>query len=349
MSSRKGQTMSADFLLSLALFLVILALIIPLWDVTTTSFRDRELQRDIVHTANVVADLLVESQGSPPTWNATHVSSIGLANADRTLNVSKLHQLVTMEYASALGALKVGYYVYTTFEDIDNKTLYTGAIALPLAYISGGNHDIARLLTEKNVSYDEIDTVAQGGMANAINGVTANLTYRTLVLEDATSATVNVAHLRSFVRFGGIIIYEGDPTPILNDLEVTYTTGTVQTGTPTTDTHITATPGTTVQFDDAQGALTSNHVKQIIRTSGGHAATGWWNIGDGAVYYVADINATVQDAQPDKLENRFALIGEKAVFGQQPINPSFVASVERFVLIEKTIDMPGIMKVLVWA
>ncbi|MBU1197067.1 hypothetical protein KJ765_00995 [Candidatus Micrarchaeota archaeon] len=81
---------SSDFAIGLLVFLVVLALILPLWDNIRFHTVESANQRMIHSRALAVSDMLVRSPGSPSDWNETSVQSAGLANTEHLLNVTKV-------------------------------------------------------------------------------------------------------------------------------------------------------------------------------------------------------------------------------------------------------------------
>ncbi len=87
---------STDFAIGLVLFMVVLVMVLPLWDdIRFQTLSDSE-QRFLQTRALSVSDILLRSPGSPGDWNESNVLSIGLANEEHVLNISKVHSLFNL-------------------------------------------------------------------------------------------------------------------------------------------------------------------------------------------------------------------------------------------------------------
>ena len=93
---------TSDFIVSLAVFVVVLAMAAPLWDGIRSQAAFSSLQKQTQADALTAADALVRGAGSPREWDAGTVKSIGLADEEHVLNATKARQLANM--------LKAGYY-----------------------------------------------------------------------------------------------------------------------------------------------------------------------------------------------------------------------------------------------
>ncbi len=89
----RGQLLTTDFILSLAIFLAILLTVMSLWASVDTQMRDAESRRDMQSISAYVSDTLLRSRGHPQNWTNETVQVIGLANKDQVMSMDKFLML----------------------------------------------------------------------------------------------------------------------------------------------------------------------------------------------------------------------------------------------------------------
>ena len=104
---RKGQSLTPDFMLSMAIFLALFVFGTFLWVITyssgttTQNFESANLQ------ISDIAETLVRSQGNPTNWTNDTVVIIGLAKEDHLLDENKLIELEKVTYANMKKSLGI--------------------------------------------------------------------------------------------------------------------------------------------------------------------------------------------------------------------------------------------------
>ncbi len=87
---------TGDFAVSLAVFVVVLALAAPLWDSIRAQTAYASVQKQLQTDALKASDALVRGAGNPREWNASTARSIGLADEEHVLNATKVRYLTNM-------------------------------------------------------------------------------------------------------------------------------------------------------------------------------------------------------------------------------------------------------------
>lgn len=77
--SKKGQVLTWDLIFASSIFLIVIALVIYMWDTTTTEILSSERIYDMDWTSNRVSEKLVRTPGYPENWTPTDVKVFGLA------------------------------------------------------------------------------------------------------------------------------------------------------------------------------------------------------------------------------------------------------------------------------
>ncbi|MFH0970978.1 MAG: hypothetical protein ABIG96_01770 [Candidatus Micrarchaeota archaeon] len=104
---------SGDFVVGLAIFLVILLIVSPMWSSVTTQVENSEAERRLQIAGIEVSETLLRTKGFPEDWNSTSVISIGLAGETRVLNATKakyFFQFMESNYTDAKFMLGAGAY-----------------------------------------------------------------------------------------------------------------------------------------------------------------------------------------------------------------------------------------------
>ncbi|MFH1106796.1 MAG: hypothetical protein V1787_02775 [Candidatus Micrarchaeota archaeon] len=104
---------TSDFVLSLAIFMIVLALAAPLWDHVRAQAAYSSVQYRIQADALAASDALVRSPGNPRDWDAASVMSMGLADEEHMLNGTKVSMMFNMlkaDYPAAKGRMGLAPY-----------------------------------------------------------------------------------------------------------------------------------------------------------------------------------------------------------------------------------------------
>lgn len=112
---RKAQAIATDLFIALAIFVLITAFIIYLWnDYNTKLNEDVEYER-LQILAYQITNQLVKTQGLPKSWekNPSGFDEIGLATSDRKLSTGKVDSFISLPYDSVRNALNLEGYGYS--------------------------------------------------------------------------------------------------------------------------------------------------------------------------------------------------------------------------------------------
>jgi hypothetical protein len=248
---KRGQLLTTDFILSLAIFLAILLTAMGLWNSVDTQIRDAENRRDMQAISTYVSDTLVRNPGVPQNWTNNTVQVIGLAKDEHDIDMDKVLAFKHMDYDRASFILRLrNYNFYVWITDSNGYDLTSGVVRSPVALIihRKSGTDYAKMLNNTVIEWDlywDDNNGAGGGddlTASFINdqhftsvnsypssGINSVITsfdklmnnqssYRTIIIEDIglnNDTTANVSGLINFTSRGGILVYtDGLASPI---------------------------------------------------------------------------------------------------------------------------------------
>jgi len=87
---KKAQVWSLDFITSVVLFTLVIAMFFFAWTYVNTQSEQQRFFNDIEKAALSVSDALVRTKGMPEFWNPDNVKIIGLAADENVLNSTKV-------------------------------------------------------------------------------------------------------------------------------------------------------------------------------------------------------------------------------------------------------------------
>lgn len=109
---RRGQIISADFIMAAVVFVVLFAALMLSWDsMINFSVKDSRML-SMERLATNAADMLASTSGYPSRWEDSplQASAIGLASSGRILDPRKVSAFLGMDYAEAKQMLKTEGY-----------------------------------------------------------------------------------------------------------------------------------------------------------------------------------------------------------------------------------------------
>lgn len=125
--NKKGQMQSIDAVLALASFAILLIFMINIWaDLRQQSQYSVSISR-LETAANAIADELVNSPGTPYSWetNPSSALSLGLASSPGVLSLAKVSNFSSLTYGSAKTLLGVDKNFYVVVSNNSWSALYT--------------------------------------------------------------------------------------------------------------------------------------------------------------------------------------------------------------------------------
>ncbi len=320
----KGQIISSDFMVSVAVFLIILAFILPLFVRLDEERHERFEQDDLQLKIAFVTDYILKTTGVPEDWNTTNIVALGLANADGRVNATKVRRFMKLPDQQAKDLLGLSG-VEFNLSFYSGYPLMTGVARSPAAYFFVNNRDMFPLVNRSGLVWDmysagalpqsDARLVYQGAKAALFNSLLANSSaYRTIIIEEPEllQSDVNINLLQNFVDRGGIIIYEGSANLISSGFSAS--SGTAADSGIVRDVSLIDAPlDSAVTFENPSWYFTGTSLNIWVEHSSiaGAASVGYWNHGVGEIYYVTDINGTV-DGKP--LSSALNLIGSRVEF-----------------------------------
>ncbi len=353
---------SGDFTISVAIFIATLILVLPLWGYVESQVMNSEQRRDMESSLLIVSDILTKTSGLPEDWNSSSVVSIGLSEKEGILNTTKFLNLMDTDYYEAKDLLGINEYeLYITLKDINGYNLTSGVCNSPVAYFSADDEKVKELISNSGLVWDYYyggDSPDQGDSrffyastkADAFNAMLSNRSiYKVIVVEEAglSEDEINIEELKSFLDLGGILILEGNATLIKDGFGMHAEKGSGREGTVKESGFVLAETGKDVDFNRADWAFYQASGDTTLQTlvedrNDGKAVIGYWDYGFGRIYYVSDINATV-DSEPLELN----IAGERLEFGI-PASGNLVAKTQRIVLLKKDRNNIADMNVILW-
>ncbi|MBS1266657.1 MAG: hypothetical protein MAG795_00625 [Candidatus Woesearchaeota archaeon] len=307
---------STDITVAMLAFIFILLIMAWVWDYS----REKMILTDKRINLNLISDFassaLVESQGSPSSWNLvrtdkfneSYVSSIGLAS-DSPLNLSiskiqKLREVDNYDYETVkkiLGMRGPGYeyflrlekptpFTITGFFD-GNKIAYTNANGLRFEG-EDSKYGIRSFLENNNVTFTDYED----DWPALLDDIRA---YDVIVFEDPKLSESDLSadqtsNLLNWVSEGGVYVQK-QYGQIIEVFNVTTTNITMENGTVVnTDIMLKNTnQNDTIRFE--QGYRLSNQSKFNVMVDhiSGSMLIGYFDYGKGRIYYIPDTEATV--------------------------------------------------------
>ncbi|MBI5229637.1 hypothetical protein HY991_05995 [Candidatus Micrarchaeota archaeon] len=166
---KKAQVFTTDFVISIILFLFLVAIIFLMWNNTSNQINTAEARKDIQNSAQHISDSLLKSRGSPDNWNnlldISSITSIGLANEMHALNLSKVRrfrEISLMDWTTT----KSGYYRISdlfgitgkydwnlTVTNLNGEMITVGVVRPPIAYYADGEYELLVQLNNKGLNW----------------------------------------------------------------------------------------------------------------------------------------------------------------------------------------------------
>lgn len=358
-SSSSGQIISGDFIISIAIFLFILAIIIPLFTKMMAERQERQFIEDVQTRLLFVSDAVLKTTGTPDDWNSTNVKSVGFSNKDGGINKTKIRRFISLNSSDAKKLLGLEGLEFNLSFYISGNHLMTGAAVSPAAYFYVNDNSFFRNINNSGLVWDlyyggslqpqtgNARNVYSGEKSSLFNQMTANSTmYRTIIIENPglSQPQVNIGQLKNFASTGGIIIFEGDAQLISSGFSMHSGTSSGN-GIVRDDVLIEAPYGSSVIFNNSawyfyqQAGDSQLRIAAENEALGGGAFIGYWNHGIGRIYYITDIDGNVNNKS---LENAVSIVGKKSEFSTGQMSNAISAS--RPVVIDT--DLNGLAKMV---
>ena len=361
----KAQVISGDFTISIAVFIAILIMVLPLWGYVESQVKGNEERRDMESSLLIVSDVLTKTHGLPFDWNESNVRSIGLAGKEGVLNITKVLNLVGMDYDNAREILGINNYgLYISFRNIDGQNMTSGVAESDVAYFSVNSEAMKNIIANSGLVWDyyyggsgtpdknDSRSFYSAAKQDAFNAMLSNSSlYRTMIIEEPEllESEVNIDEMKNFLNMGGLIIFEGSPDVIKDSFGMHADQSPGRTGLIVKkDRFVISELGKSVTFADADWAfyqaVDDNSLTKLIedQADSSDAVVGYWEYGLGRIYYISDISGTV-DSSPLQLN----IAGQRLEFGS-PVGGNTIVKIQRLVLLSKERNVVADMDMLLW-
>ncbi len=307
---------STDITVAMLAFIFILLIIAWVWDYSRERMilTDKRINLDLV--SDFASSALIESPGSPSDWynvntdkfNESYIGSIGLASTSPwNLSLKKIQKLKEIDNVNYEGVKRVlglrgpGYEYYlrlrkttpfitTGFFD-GNKIAYSYANG-DVSEGSDSKSGIRSYLENNNVTFTDYEDDWQ----TLIQEIS---TYEVVVFEDpwlvpSDLTAEQTAHLTDWVDNGGVYIQK-QYGQIIELFSVTATNITQENGTiVNTDIMIqSADQNDTVEFQQGYRLANQSNFNVVVQHTSGSMLVGFFDYGQGRVYYVPDTEGEV--------------------------------------------------------
>jgi hypothetical protein len=381
---RKGQVFTIDFMISVAIFIIVLMLIVMLWFNLDIHIKEVESRRDM-HTISLsIADSFVRSTGYPIDWNSTNVQSVGLAKEEYVLDLNKYMSLASIPYDSARSTLRLGNYHFSfSMTDINGYNVSTGVLRSPVAYFcntqcslldkmnsSGAVWDIYQasgfdISNQYNERYYYL--IGSFGMSaneeTFFNETVANLSeYKTLILEDpdVRNDQVNTTAIRQFLENGGTVLVSSQGAPGTNIIDEDFGMHSENLGgqgivNTSSLVFMNVSAGNSVQFASSSwryyrepgDAPLTMYVHESTDSS--RCLICSWAYEKGQIFFVEDFDGQVSPPGGPLLSDVLNLPGSRAKCGVDPSNSTIdVIAITRISVLEGFFREPVSIKILIW-
>ncbi|MCX6818779.1 MAG: hypothetical protein NT129_02140 [Candidatus Aenigmarchaeota archaeon] len=359
----KAQVVSGDFTISVAIFIAILIMVLPLWGYVENQVRSSEERIDLESSLLIASDVLTKTKGLPENWSASNVRSIGLVDEEGILNITKVLNLINMSYDSVRDLLGVSNYnLYISLKDIDGYDATSGVCNSPAAYFSVNEEDMKNIIANSGIIWDyyyggsgtperrDSRSLYNASKTDAFNAMLSNSSsYKTIIIEnpELQESDININELKTFLNLGGILVFEGNATLIKDSFGMHAEQGLNREGVVTEKNRfVAAEVGDNVTFNNAgwafyQGNITLHKLITDKNDNNG-AVVGYWDYGLGKIYYISD-NSGIIDSNALELN----IVGEKLEFGVQA-NGTLATKVQRLVLLAKERNIVINMGMVLW-
>lgn len=362
----RGQTLSGDFIISVAIFLVVLSIVLPLFAQVSDRARTENEQREIEKRSLFVSDAIVKTSGYPSDWNAATVRTLGFLDNGR-LNMTKIRFFMEMNYVDAQDALSIPDLNFNiSFYDLDGNSLFTGAARSPVAYFYVDHNSVSPHLNSQPVVWDlyyaGTGSPATGNSRNAytgtkvdmFNSVVGNQTlYKTIIIEEPqlTQAQINVQGLQDFARTGGTLVFIGDADIIGTGFAMSSGISS-GTGVVANESYFVAgDEGDTVTFNRTRwyfhNTSADTNIEIFVADSNNPSVAyiARWKYGLGTIYFLTDMVGTVASTP---LESSLAIVGGKIEHGVQLDDAATVLVTKRSAILEKDTNEFAKIDFLLW-
>ncbi len=372
----KGQFFSLDFIVSLAIFVLVLTSIALVWEDVRAQISDIETHKNIYSSAASASDLLVRSPGYPANWSDGDVQSIGFADEPRLLNGSKVVVLLGIDYSKAKTKLGLwNYDFYLNFTDYEGNLITTGLAKPPIAYFLDQGGVLWQKLNGSGLTWDLYYSSASGGAdesdfrysfrgaspIGALNQLLENESeYKTIIIEahSVKSDQMDRQNVINFLDEGGSIIQFGTSGGnfLLENFSMHYefAGGSEKIGTIVNpDGLFDLNVGDSVEFQTPVWGIYSDENDSILTpfmtndANSSIAFAGRWPYSAGLIYFVGDVDAEVNN-QTDLFDS-IDLVGDSFEYGvKPPSSASDVIVVNRVAVMTTTVRQLANMHLIVW-
>lgn len=146
-SLKKSQVFGSDFIMSAALFLIILFASVELWNMTAAKYSNHGSNELMQKKAFSITDTLIKTEGFPKNWNNETVKIIGVSEkTPQVLDRIKLLDMKNISYSNMKKLWGVSdFNVHITFMNSTGETISINGVSLEYGQKPSNQKDLVPL------------------------------------------------------------------------------------------------------------------------------------------------------------------------------------------------------------
>lgn len=126
MPKEKGQVLTYDLFFALTVFVLLAGVMLLVWYYNAEYAQQEETHNDMKERVTRLADIMVNTRGSPGRWQenpSLDINAIGLVRERRVIEKEKLEAFESMDYSKARNAMKLWSYDFYFKLEQDGKII----------------------------------------------------------------------------------------------------------------------------------------------------------------------------------------------------------------------------------
>lgn len=370
-TTRKGQALFGDFILSIVIFVSLLVLIFVSFNTFENQIAIASNRIDYATFTKETSDVLFSFPGSPSNWSAANVNVVGLGEVNtNAISAGKVLSLFDIDYSTNKQNFSLGSYEFNLTFYEEDSIFYSGIAQNKVALFVTSASAAFAMVNGSNLTWDLYGanstdlgaSTAQikryGDKSAVLNLLIDNLTqYNTVIIENGNDVTVNDSEVVDFLNNGGTLVYTGNASnSFVSNLGASFATSQNENGQIINFSYVLRNFNYTPVFSNTfyYATFNSNNInvsgfKMIISRefNSNQCLACHWKYGAGSVYFFSQLNNSFANLTGSNMYN---LVGWPATFGTSiPQDSINVFVLNTPVLIQYHNRRPIRAKLIVWS